>query len=87
MTGGGGFEKFTVHLLNTKKPCSVKGQSIFCSAQPQRTDEASKKISDSYENFEQELSYVPGIEDLNCNAVVRLGNMHAVVPKHTLPLE
>ena len=24
---------------------------------------------------------------MNCNAVVRLGNMHAVVPKHTLPLE
>jgi hypothetical protein len=82
---GGSCEKFTVHPIDTLRPNSAALQSIFCSAEAERVDEQTKKISGCYENFRIELSKVHGLGDLDKNVMVQVGQRHALIPKHTVP--
>ena len=82
---GGNSEKWTASVRNSKTPCSASAQSIFCSVQSMRNDEAHKKICGSYENFERELAFVHGLTDLDRNAIIRIAGKHTLIPKHVLP--
>ena len=82
---GGGSEKFAIHILNRKNPCSAKAQTPFCTAQAERICDASRKITGNYSNFEIELSKVHGIHDLHLCSIVRLDNSHAILPTRIIP--
>ena len=71
--------------IDTHRPNSSALHSICCSAEAERVDEQTKKISGCYENFHVGLSYVQGLGDLDKNVLIQIGQRHALIPKHTVP--
>ena len=78
-------KKITVRPIDTHRPNSSALQSICCSAEAERVDEQTKKISGCYENFHVGLSYVQGLGDLDKKFLIQIGQRHALIPKHTVP--